>query len=168
MSGIFLTVAVATAILKTMRTILIIAGATVVLLAGGVLWSKTIQSRNPDIISQGGIHSHPQLTVYVKGVKVDIPANLGIGLQFANTRGYDPQMQMAAVHTHEDLPIIHLEFMEGPVYKQDVTLGQFFKNWGKGMRSFGTSIRMTVNGKENTQYENYVMKDGDKIELRFD
>ena len=36
------------------------------------------------------------------------------------------------------------------------------------MRSFGTNMRMTVNGIENTEYENYQMKDGDTIELRYE
>ena len=35
------------------------------------------------------------------------------------------------------------------------------------MRSFGTDMKMTVNGEENTEYDNYVMRDKDKIELRF-
>ena len=151
-----------------MKTILIIAGVTIGLLLGGAWWSKSIQSSNPDIISQSGIHWHPQLTIYLKGQQVQIPTNIGIGSQYANTRGYDPKMRMAAVHTHEDMPLIHLEFMNGPVYKEDATLGQFFKIWGKDMRSFGTNMHMTVNGKENTDYENYVMRDGDKIELRYE
>ena len=71
------------------------------------------------------------------------------------------------IHTHDDLPLIHLEF-SGMVRQQDITLGQFFKNWDKDMRSFGTNMNMTVNGEENTEYENYVMHDKDKIELRFD
>jgi len=151
-----------------MKTILIIIGVVVLLLFGGALWSNSLANGNPDIVSRSGIHWHPQLTIYVKGQQVTIPQNLGIGPQYAGTRGYDPQMQMAAMHTHEDLPLIHLEFMSGPVYKQDVTLGQFFKIWGKDMRSFGTNMRMTVNGKPNTDYENYVMRDGDQIVLQYD
>src|SRR3989344_5002745 len=64
-------------------------------------------------------------------------------------------------------PPIHLEF-QGLTRKQDIILCQFFKNWGKDMRSFGANIKMVVNGKENTEYENYVMRDKDKIELSFD
>lgn len=138
------------------------------LLIGGVSWSRNSANSDPDIIAPGGIHWHPQLAVYVKGVKQDIPANLGIGAQNAGTPGYDPQMQMAAMHTHDDVPIIHLEFMSGPVRKEDATLGAFFKIWGKDMRSMGTNMRMTVNGQSNTDYENYVMRDGDKIELHYD
>lgn len=153
---------------RTMKTILITAGVAVLLLVGGTLWSKNLANSNPEITARGGIHWHPQLTIYVKGQQITIPQNLGIGMRFASMRGYDPQMQMAAMHTHEDLPLIHLEFMSGPVYKEDVTLGQFFKVWGKDMRSFGSNMRMTVNGQQNTDYENYVMHDGDKIELQYD
>lgn len=151
-----------------MKPIIITIAVAALLLIGGVLWSKSIANSDPDVIASGGIHWHPQLTIYVKGVKQDIPANLGIGAQFSGMNGYDPQMQMAAMHTHDDLPLIHLEFMGGPVRKEDVTLGQFFKIWGKDVRSLGTNMRMTVNGKTSTDYENYVMHDGDKIELNYD
>lgn len=151
-----------------MKNILLIAGVVVVLLAGGLWWSRNLQASDPDIISRGAIHWHPTLEIYVKGVRQNIPANLGIGTQFAGTNGYDPQMQMAAVHTHEDMPILHLEFMGGPVRKEDITLGQFFKIWGKDMRQFGSNMRMTVNGQESKEYENYVMRNADKIELRYD
>ena len=151
-----------------MKTILVAVGMALVLLIGGVLWSQNLQVSDSTVLSRGGIHWHPTLAIYVKEVKQAIPANLGIGAQYAGAPGYDPQMQMAAVHTHDDMPIIHLEFMGGPVHIQDATLGQFFKMWGKDMRSFGTNMHMTVNGKDNTEYESYIMKDGDKIELRYE
>lgn len=151
-----------------MKTIITIGAVVVLLLVGSRLWSLNLANNDPDVVASGGIHWHPQLTIYVKGVKQEIPANLGIGPQFAGTNGYDPQMQMAAVHTHDASGTIHLEFMGGPVRKEDVTLGQFFKIWGKDMRSFGTNMRMTVNGEPNIDYENYIMHDGDKIELNYD
>jgi len=151
-----------------MKTILIIGGVTFAILFGAVWWSQSLQASDPDVVSRSGIHWHPQLAIYVKGVQQEIPANMGIGSQFAGVRGYDPQMQMAAMHTHDDMPIIHLEFMSGPVHKEDATLGQFFKIWGKDMRSFGTDMRITVNGKDNTEYENYVMHDGDAIVLQYE
>lgn len=36
------------------------------------------------------------------------------------------------------------------------------------MRLFGENMKMTVNGEENTEYENYIMRDKNNIELRFD
>jgi hypothetical protein len=124
----------------------------------GLVWLVVSQPKTPesDIASRSGLHWHPELAIYVKGVKQDLPANLGI-----------VGSSMAPVHTHEADGVIHLEF-QGLVRKSDITLGQFFKSWGKDMRSFGTNLKMTVNGKENTEYENYIMQDKDKIELRFE
>ena len=118
--------------------------------------SETVSSNDPNVVARTGLHFHPTLAIYVKGVKQDLPVNLGI-----------VGASMAPVHTHDDLPIIHLEF-NGIVRKEDVMLGEFFKNWGKDMRSFGTNMKMTVHGEENTEYENYIMRDGDKIELWYD
>ena len=154
--------------LTNMKMVLIVVSASILLLLGGAWWSSNSVKSDPDVISRSGIHWHPALTIYVKGVQQEIPANIGVGSQYVGTPGYDPQMRMAAVHTHDDMPIIHLEFMNGPGNKTDATLGQFFKIWRKDMRSFGTNMRMMVNGKENTEYENYVMGDGDKIELHYD
>lgn len=141
-----------------MKNILIIAGAVALLLVGGSLWSKSLHNSDPNIVATGGMHWHPQLAIYIKGVKQEIPANLGLGAVEHE------------IHTHADdsaQGVIHLEF-EGMVRKEDIMLGQFFKVWGKDMRSFGSNMHMSVNGKENTEYENYVMHDGDRIELRYD
>ena len=101
------------------------------------------------------MHWHPTLEIYVGDERVEIPRNLGLGAV------HKP------VHTHDDLPILHLEF-NGTVREEDVMLGEFFKNWGKDMRSFGTNMRMTVNGVPNTEFEHYIMRDKDIIELRYD
>ena len=138
-----------------MKNILIITAVIILLLAGGVWWSKSLQSSDPNVISTRGLHWHPTLEIYVKGEKLEIPENIGIGAV------HQP------MHTHDDLPAIHLEF-GGLVREKELMLGQFFKNWGKDMYSFGTNMRMIVNGKENTEYENYIMQDGDKIELRYE
>ena len=151
-----------------MKSILITGSVAVALLIGGVWWSQSMQVSDPDVMTRGALHAHPTLEIYVKGVKQEIPANIGIGPQYAGVPGYDQQMQMTAIHTHDDVPIIHLEFGGGPVSRADVTLGQFFKIWGKDMRSFGANVKMTVHGAPNTEYESYIMGDGDKIELRYD
>ncbi len=127
---------------------------------GGLVWLVVSQPKTPEdeIISRNGFHWHPELAIYVKGEKQEIPANIGIGSV------HQP------IHTHTDdnrQGVIHLEF-QGLARKQDVELGRFFKNWGKDMQSFGANMKMTVNGNENVEYENYVMRDKDKIELRFD
>lgn len=130
-----------------------------VAVVGGLVWLVASQPEIPesDIVSRSGFHWHPELTIYVKGEKQELPPNIGIGAV------HQP------IHTHDDSNqgIVHMEF-QGMARKQDTTLGQFFKNWGKDMQSFGTNMKMTVNGEENSEYENYVMRDKDKIELRFD
>ncbi len=130
-----------------------------VAIVGGLVWLVASQPKTPegDIISRNGFHWHPELAIYVKGEKQEFPANIGIGAV------HQP------IHTHEDAKdgVVHLEF-QGLVRKQDITLGQFFKSWGKDIQSFGTNIKMTVNGAESTEYENYLMQDKDKIELRYE
>lgn len=120
--------------------------------------SGVVQSNDPDVIAVGGMHWHPILTMYVKGEKLELPPDMGLGAV------HKP------IHTHaEDSAkgVIHLEFA-GMVRKDDIMLGRFFEIWGKDMSSFGSNMRMTVNGAPNTELGNYVMHDGDKIELRYD
>ena len=125
----------------------------------GIVWLVASAPKTPegDILSRTGFHWHPELAIYVKGEKQEIPSNIGIGAV------HQP------IHTHDDSNqgIVHMEF-QGMARKENATLGQFFKNWGKDMSSFGTNMKMTVNGEENIEYENYVMKDKDKIELRYE
>lgn len=146
----------------------IIIGVVALFLLGGMLWSRNVTNNDPDVVSRGGMHSHPEIAMYVKGEQVEIPSNIGIGPMHANMPGYDAGMQMAAMHTHDASGVIHLEFARGPVRSDDIKLGQFFSMWGKDMRSFGSNMRMMVNGKENAEYENYMMQDGDKIELYYE
>lgn len=141
-----------------MKTIVVISLAVIGLLVGAMLWTSAYQENDPDVLSRNGLHWHPVLTIYVKGEKQSIPANIGLA------GGHHP------VHTHDKdaaQGVIHLEF-EGMVRKEDVMLREFFKNWGKDMRGFGDNMHMTVNGKENTDYDNYVMHDGDTIELHYE
>ena len=132
--------------------------AVIVLPIGGLIWYSVTRPPVPEseILSRSGLHWHPEITIYIKGVKQEIPGNLGIGASF-----------MFPVHTHESGGVIHLEF-DGLVRKDDITLGQFFKSWRKDIRSLGANMSMTVNGIENTEYENYHMQDKDKIELHYD
>jgi hypothetical protein len=149
------------------KKILIISGAAILLLVGSVWWSNSLQSNDPDVISTRGIHWHPQLTIYVNEEKQEIPANTGIGTQYASTPTYDMNMRMTAMHTHEPDGTIHLEF-PARVTRDDTKLKNFFAIWGKDMMSFGSSVIMTVNGKEDTELGEYEMKDGDKIVLKYE
>lgn len=135
--------------------------ALIVIIIGGsigvLVWY--IASRPPipegEILSRRGLHWHPELAIFVKGEKIEIPANLGIGAV------HNP------MHTHDSSGVIHLEF-QGVVRKDDLKLGRFFEVWGKDFMELSSSVKMTVNGEENAELQNYDMRDGDKIELRYE
>ncbi len=131
----------------------VIAGS--VLLLGGLLWLGSRGSNDPDVVSTSALHWHPQLRIYVKGEEVAIPQNLGLGAV------HNP------IHTHDDLPLLHLEF-SGRVTQDDLRLKNFFRVWGRDITSLGSNVTMTVNGEPNTELGNYIMRDGDKIELRYE
>lgn len=138
-----------------MKNVFIIGAVALVLLLGGSWWSKSLQSRDTNTLSTKGLHWHAVLAVYQKGEKIEVPANIGIGAV------HQP------MHTHDTSGTIHMEF-GGLVRKNDIALGKFFEAWGKKFGSFGSNPKMTVNGKENAELENYQMQDGDKIELRYE
>ena len=124
---------------------------------GAFAWYSASRPPIPkeEIISRRGLHWHSELTVYVKGEKQQIPANIGIGVV------HNP------IHTHDASGIIHLEY-QGVVRQNDVRLGRFFEAWNKDFMEFGPSVRMMVNGKESAELQNYAMRDGDKIELYYE
>ncbi len=132
--------------------------AAVLIPIGGLIWFLVSRPPIPEseIASKNGLHWHPTLSIKVAGVEQKFPTSLGISGSF-----------MAPIHTHEPDGVIHLEFT-GLVKNEDIKLKRFFKNWGKDMNSFGTITSMTVNGVENKEYGEYIMKDKDKIELRYE
>lgn len=147
-----------------------IALGTVVIFVGGIfLMSKSNTSAIPDgdILARNGLHWHPALEVYINGNKQEIPANIGLGAVHEK------------IHTHEEDAkdgVIHLE-MSGVVAKNDTKLSKFFSSWGKVFNAnqimdkqsgVDGKVKMLVNGTENTEFENYLMKDKDKIEIRFE
>ncbi len=130
------------------------------LMVGAIFWVKAYQTTpvsglDPDTVTLQGLHVHPELAIFVKGEAIEIPQNIGLG------------MIHKPIHTHDDLPIIHLEF-PGKVTRDDTRLGKFFEIWGKDFQEFGQTVTMTINGQPNAELENYEMKDGDKIELRYE
>ena len=145
---------------------------TIVLLFGGVFafsgqQSQEVSVPEEQIVSRVGLHWHPKLEVYINGEKQKIPANLGLGAVHLE------------MHTHvEDSAdgVIHME-MSGVVTKEKTRLGNFFKIWGKefskdqlfdNKSGEDGTIKMLVNGQDNYDFENYLMRDNDKIEIRYE
>lgn len=144
--------------------------ATIIILVGGVF--LLTKSENPNVpedqvVVRAGLHWHPKVTVTIKGEKQEVPANLGLGAVHGK------------IHTHDQdnkEGVIHME-MQGIVTKDDTRLARFFQVWGKEFSakklfdktsSSDGTVKMLVNGKENTEFENYLMKDGDRIEVKYE
>lgn len=140
---------------------------TVLLLVGAIfLLSKGEDTNVPEdqIISRKGIHWHPRLTILIKGEKQEIPADFGVGTVHL------------PIHTHDTTGTLHME-MQGLITKDETKLSKWFQLWGKQFNSNklfdkingpdGT-VKMTVNGQENKEFENYQMKDGDIIEIKYE
>jgi hypothetical protein len=131
----------------------------------GIFWLVTLPKLpQSEIISSTGIHWHPKVSITIKGEKVIIPAGIGIGAV------HNP------MHTHETDGTIHMEY-GGVVREDDTRLGKFFDVWGEdfsgasitgNISGEGGTLKMMVNGVENFEFENYMMKDGDVIEIIFE
>lgn len=128
------------------------------------------------VISASGVHWHPELNIFINGEKQEIPGDIGIGGQYASSKWFDSMMGMTDIQTHDASGTLHWEVMKGPVLKGEARLGAFFEIWGKPFSndqifdvktSDGGELTMTVNGEPNSEFENYLVKDGDKIEIRY-
>lgn len=129
-----------------------------------------------NLVSTGGIHWHVKLAIEVKGKTQTIPADIGIGPGYRTNPMFDTTMGMTGIHTHDATGVLHWELMAGPVTRSDIELGDFFKVWRQpftatellGYRNgAGGHLSMTVNGKSNTRYNRYLIRDGDEIVIRY-
>lgn len=136
---------------------------------GALIWTAKRAPATPAepgdrVLAKTGIHWHPSLTIYLRGEKQTIPENVGLGFS------------EQPIHTHDDSGTIHLEF-PGIVRAKDTRLSEFFRIWDKTLTPtciFDTcngpdgKVSMTVNGQPNTEFGDFEMHDGDKIEIRFE
>lgn len=137
----------------------------------------TFNGSDNDVVSEQGIHWHPKLTIFINGKKQEIPGNIGVGEQYGKNKFYDSMMSMTDIHTHNGTGELHWEVMQGPVRKGYLKIGNFFEIWGKKFSSTQIfdkvngpegKVKMTINGKNNTELENYKIHDGDNIEIRYE
>ncbi len=155
-----------------MKNLLIVLGISVVLVFGIIfLTSKkeetkvksyeVMTSREAALLCTTDMatefHIHPELKIVVDGEEIILPEDIGITSTCMNS-----------IHTHTDLPIIHVE---SPVQK-DFTLGDFFAVWDKPFDSMHVAdfaadtagqVRVSINGVEVDTYENTIFYDKDKI-----
>ncbi len=129
--------------------------------------ASSFKGEDAETVSEEGIHWHPKVSIVINGQPQEVPANLGIG----GAGGMKP------IHTHDTSGELHWEMQYGPIKKGQVKLARFFEQWGKTFnanqildtkKAEGDKLVMLVNDKEVTAYENYFVKDGDKIEIHFE
>lgn len=116
----------------------------------------------PENIPRKPIHWHPELQIVIDGEEQIIPKNIGI----TPTRHFP-------IHTHETDGILHLENNNPQL--RDFYLGTFFEIWGKAFNKScifeyctnNGTLKMTVNGKENFDFDKYFMHDGDEIIIEY-
>jgi cyclophilin family peptidyl-prolyl cis-trans isomerase len=126
-------------------------------------------------------HIHADLSIFVNGVQVHLPNFLGLS----------QSGQIAFPHVEGTDDRIHVHPMDGTNATPDhnITLGDFFNTWrtnagipgnnpnatfsstslmGNNVVAGQSIVRMYVNGKESTEFENYVLRDEDDITLTFE
>lgn len=123
-------------------------------------------------------HVHATVSISVEGEPVTIPALIGFG---------DLGLQ-SFIHTHREDGELHLEPIGVRLPPSPQTLGDFFDTWRTNAGIPGNNpdailtptqllnnvaddndvLRMFVNGVETRQFGDYVMHDGDEIELTFE
>jgi len=129
------------------------------------------------------MHHHAKLAIKANGMSITVPANIGIDEKVYKDHTLDeygmkmpnmPSMPvMAPTHTHDTSGLIHLE----SAAVRDYTLGDLFNVWGVKFTDTcimdkcndGTkTVKVFVNGQSNSEFRNYVMKDGDQILIQYD
>ena len=140
-----------------------------------LLFKSPSQSNNTSGVPQQPVHWHPKLKIIIKGEEQFIPPNIGISIG-NNMDNQISGMRMSPTHTHESDGTIHLENNRPWQKPETLTLGYFFKVWGKNFNSScifeycnneNGTLTMTVNGKPNFEFEKYVMRDKDKIIIEY-
>ena len=140
-----------------------------------LLFRNSSSSQNKSGVPQQPIHWHPKLKIVIKGEEQFIPPNIGISIG-NNIDNQISGMRMSPTHTHESDGTIHLENNRPWQKPETLTLGYFFKVWGKNFNSScifeycnneNGNLTMTVNGQQNFEFEKYVMHDKDNIIIEY-
>ena len=108
-------------------------------------------------------HTHSTLSIFIDGDEISIPQNIGIQDSVCPDG-------MRGIHTHDDTGRLHIETPS----QIDAPVGAFFNIWGETFNSeqifnnvanSSKEVVMLVNDVINDEFENYIMLDGDKIEI---
>lgn len=151
------------------KILLAIAGLILILLVGSSIYNS--RTKNFGKIATGDLciehanlkaHYHSEIEIYIDGEKQEIPSEIGISGSC-----------MRAVHTHDGSGKIHVETPDS----RNIYLKDFFESWGRefGKEKLfdkkadgGKSVKMYVSGVLNQEYENLLLKDGQKIVIKYE
>lgn len=108
-------------------------------------------------------HAHTQLSVYVDGDKIEVPANIGIDA----TTGFH-----LSLHTHQPYGVVHMEADDPYPF----TLGEVFRVWGVELDAGrlgefaddgDRSVQVFVNGATVDDFAAQPLEDGDNIVVAY-
>jgi hypothetical protein len=100
------------------------------------------------------VHYHAHLDVAVRGVAIQVPANIGIDVR---------RQRISALHTHDVSGIVHIESGVDIPF----TLGQFFTEWGQPLTADRVGPVAVQPGEELRVSRNGKRQGGDVARLRF-
>ena len=139
------------------------------------LAKNSSKAKNLNAVPNQPIHWHPHLRIIIKGQERVIPP--GIGINTGNNIDNElSSMGMAPTHTHTGDGIIHMENDRPWQKPETLTLGYFFKVWGKNFNSScvfeycngeNGNLTITVNGRQNYEFNRYIMHDKDEILIEY-
>ncbi len=164
--------------MKIKTIYLVILAIIAILVAIGIFISfKKLSNLDNDVeIPKKPIHWHPKLKIVIKGEEQFIPPNIGISIGNNIDNQISGMRRMSPAHTHESDGTIHLENDRPWLKPETLTLGYFFKVWGKNFNSScifeycnnkNETLKITVNGKENFEFDKYIMHDKDEIIIEY-
>lgn len=147
-------------------------GIPLLIILGIIVWLFTLPRKPKSPTVKGKNHIHATLAIMIDGVAVTIPG--GIGLLPGGGTTHIPGAQQV-IHTHVENDQLHIESVTGgALHEDDTKVSTFFRIWGKEFNSTtildkttvaGGTLVFKVNGVENTDFQNYQMRDLDKLEI---
>lgn len=138
---------------------------------------RILLHHSPSHVLTGHYHAH--LSIFIEGQNIDIPADIGV----------DSTGVIDFVHTHDPDGLLHIHpTTAGDVPTEFQTVGDFFDIWRTNAGDAGNNpdavfnenqildavadadhtIRFFVNGAENDDFEDYILKDGDQIVISYE
>lgn len=163
--------------LKNRQALTIAVIIAILLMAAGYIgyavnnWRKTLPARS---YTDGPVHWHARVNVEICGKSVELPESNILTAHGSSAVG-EPLL-----HHHHD----GLAHIEGKVLRaEDISIGRFFeaigskfsktelfdkKNGDTCANNKAGRVVFFVNDEESQEFGNYILKDGDKIDVKFE